>query len=175
MKALLALAVLGLVPRLGYELEVARAVAFHFMAVGQLLLTYPSRHTWIRPLQNPLPACRRRRWHRHPSGGSITPVCRRALGKRSDSWRALGARLRRGGGRLGLGRGNIPIRVASWRSSDQRIVSAFAAAAWDARSNLTSATVPLPSRRLRITVPLCSSMSRFTIGKPSPVPVFLVV
>jgi Ca2+-transporting ATPase len=54
MKALLALALLGLVPRLGYELEVARAVAFHVMAVGQLLLTYPSRHTWIRPLHNPL-------------------------------------------------------------------------------------------------------------------------
>jgi Ca2+-transporting ATPase len=53
MKTLLALAVLGLVPRLGYELEVARAVTFHLMAVGQLLLTYPSRHTWIRPLQNP--------------------------------------------------------------------------------------------------------------------------
>jgi Ca2+-transporting ATPase len=53
MKALLALAVLGVVPRLGYDLEVARATAFHFMAVGQLLLTYPSRHTWIRPLQNP--------------------------------------------------------------------------------------------------------------------------
>src|SRR3989304_851965 len=28
------------------------AVAFHFMAVGQLLLTYPSRHTWTRPLSN---------------------------------------------------------------------------------------------------------------------------
>jgi Ca2+-transporting ATPase len=54
MKALLALAVLGVVPLLGYELEVARSVAFHFMAVGQLLLTYPSRHTWIRPLPNPL-------------------------------------------------------------------------------------------------------------------------
>jgi Ca2+-transporting ATPase len=53
LKAVLALAVLGLVPRLGYELEVARATAFHFMAVGQLLMTYPSRHTWIRPLQNP--------------------------------------------------------------------------------------------------------------------------
>ena len=52
MKALLALGVLGLVPRLGYELDVARAVAFHFMAIGQLLLTYPSRHTWIRPLPN---------------------------------------------------------------------------------------------------------------------------
>jgi Ca2+-transporting ATPase len=53
MKAALALAVLGLVPRLGYDLDVARAATFHFMAVGQLLLTYPSRHTWSRPLQNP--------------------------------------------------------------------------------------------------------------------------
>ena len=52
MKAILALGVLGLVPRLGYELDVARAVAFHFMAVGQLLLTYPSRHTHTRPLPN---------------------------------------------------------------------------------------------------------------------------
>ena len=27
------------------------------MAIGQLLLTYPSRHTWLRPLANPyLPA-----------------------------------------------------------------------------------------------------------------------
>jgi Ca2+-transporting ATPase len=53
MKALLALAVLGLVPRLGYELDVARAVTFHFMSVGQLLLTYPSRRTWTSPLHNP--------------------------------------------------------------------------------------------------------------------------
>jgi Ca2+-transporting ATPase len=53
MKALLALCVLGLVPRLGYDLEVARAAAFHFMAIGQLLLTYPSRHTRILPLPNP--------------------------------------------------------------------------------------------------------------------------
>ncbi len=53
MKAVLALAVLGLVPRLGYDLDIARAVTFHFMAVGQLLLTYPSRHTWTRPLSNP--------------------------------------------------------------------------------------------------------------------------
>lgn len=61
MKAVLALSVLGLVPRLGYELEVARATAFHFMAVGQLLLTYPSRHTCTRPLHNPFSpgtACR---------------------------------------------------------------------------------------------------------------------
>ena len=53
MKALLALAVLGIVPRFGYDLEVARAAAFHFMAIGQLFLTYPSRHTWMRPLANP--------------------------------------------------------------------------------------------------------------------------
>ena len=31
---------------------VARAVAFHFMAIGQLLLTYPSRHTRVHPLPN---------------------------------------------------------------------------------------------------------------------------
>jgi Ca2+-transporting ATPase len=37
----------------GYSLEVTRAVAFHFMAIGQLFLTYPSRHTWMRPLANP--------------------------------------------------------------------------------------------------------------------------
>lgn len=52
MKALLALSVLGLLPLLGYSLEVTRAVAFHFMAVGQLFLTYPARHTWLRPLAN---------------------------------------------------------------------------------------------------------------------------
>src|SRR5688572_6813206 len=53
MKAALALGVLGLVPLLGYDLDTARAVVFHFMAIGQLLLTYPSRHTWTRPLPNP--------------------------------------------------------------------------------------------------------------------------
>jgi Ca2+-transporting ATPase len=52
MKAALALGILGLVPWLGYNLEVARAVTFHFMAVGQLLLTYPARHTWAHPLPN---------------------------------------------------------------------------------------------------------------------------
>ena len=52
MKAMLALAILGLVPWFGYPLEVTRAVTFHFMAIGQLLLTYPSRHTWMRPLPN---------------------------------------------------------------------------------------------------------------------------
>ena len=53
MKALLALGLLGLVPMFGYSLEVTRGVAFHFMAIGQLFLTYPSRHTWMRPLANP--------------------------------------------------------------------------------------------------------------------------
>ncbi|AMY07910.1 Calcium-transporting ATPase [Luteitalea pratensis] len=53
MKAVLALAVLGILPTFGYSLEVTRAAAFHFMAIGQLFLTYPSRHTWMRPLSNP--------------------------------------------------------------------------------------------------------------------------
>jgi len=52
MKAVLALGLLGLIPRLGYDIDVARATTFHFMAVGQLLLTYPCRHTWMRPLPN---------------------------------------------------------------------------------------------------------------------------
>ena len=53
MKALLALVVLGALPLFGYSLEATRAATFHFMAIGQLLLTYPSRHTWMRPLSNP--------------------------------------------------------------------------------------------------------------------------
>jgi P-type Ca2+ transporter type 2C len=52
MKALLALAVLGVLPMFGYSLEVTRATTFHFMAIGQLFLTYPSRHTFMRPLSN---------------------------------------------------------------------------------------------------------------------------
>jgi Ca2+-transporting ATPase len=52
MKAVLALGVLGVLPMFGYSLEVTRAAAFHFMAIGQLFLTYPSRHTWMRPLPN---------------------------------------------------------------------------------------------------------------------------
>jgi Ca2+-transporting ATPase len=53
MKAALGLGLLGLVPLLGYTTDVARAVTFHFMAIGQLLMTYPSRHTRTRPLPNP--------------------------------------------------------------------------------------------------------------------------
>jgi len=52
MKALLALALLGILPLLGYDVDTTRATTFHFMAVGQLLLTYPSRHTWTYPLAN---------------------------------------------------------------------------------------------------------------------------
>jgi Ca2+-transporting ATPase len=51
-KALIALGLLGLVPRLGYDTDAARAVVFHFMAIGQLMLTYPSRHTAAFPLPN---------------------------------------------------------------------------------------------------------------------------
>jgi Ca2+-transporting ATPase len=52
MKAALALIVLGTLPHFGYSLEVTRAATFHFMAIGQLFLTYPSRHTAMRPLSN---------------------------------------------------------------------------------------------------------------------------
>jgi len=53
MKAMLGLGILGAMPWIGYSLDETRAVAFHFMAVGQLLLTCPSRHTWMHPLPNP--------------------------------------------------------------------------------------------------------------------------
>jgi Ca2+-transporting ATPase len=52
MKAALGLTLLGVLPIVGYNLEVTRAATFHFMAVGQLFLTYPSRHTWMRPETN---------------------------------------------------------------------------------------------------------------------------
>jgi Ca2+-transporting ATPase len=52
MKAALGLTLLGALPLFGYSLDVTRATTFHFMAIGQLLLTFPSRHTWIRPLPN---------------------------------------------------------------------------------------------------------------------------
>jgi Ca2+-transporting ATPase len=52
MKALLGLGLLGALPWLGYSLEITRATVFHFMAMGQLLLTYPSRLTSTQPLPN---------------------------------------------------------------------------------------------------------------------------
>ena len=47
-----ALVLAGLVPWLGFSHAQARACAFHTMAIGQLLLTYPSRHTSTFPLPN---------------------------------------------------------------------------------------------------------------------------
>jgi Ca2+-transporting ATPase len=52
MLAVLGLCVLGLVPRLGYDLESARGTTFHFLAIGQLLVTYPARRSAARPLPN---------------------------------------------------------------------------------------------------------------------------
>jgi Ca2+-transporting ATPase len=51
-EAMLALALIGTLPALGYGLDVARAATFHFMALGQLLLTFPARHTAVRPRRN---------------------------------------------------------------------------------------------------------------------------
>ena len=52
LKALLALGLLALVPQLGYDTAAARAAAFHFMAIGQLLYTYPARRSATAPLPN---------------------------------------------------------------------------------------------------------------------------
>jgi Ca2+-transporting ATPase len=52
MKAAIALGILGALPFFGYSLDVTRTTAFHFMAIGQLLLVYPSRNTAMRPLSN---------------------------------------------------------------------------------------------------------------------------
>lgn len=52
LSALVGLALLGLVPRLGFELDTARTVLFHFLAIKQLFLTYPSRHTFVQPSKN---------------------------------------------------------------------------------------------------------------------------
>jgi P-type Ca2+ transporter type 2C len=54
LSALVGLALLGLVPRLGFDFGTARTVLFHFLAIKQLLLTYPSRHTFTRPRANPI-------------------------------------------------------------------------------------------------------------------------
>lgn len=51
-KALIALGLLALVPRLGYDIDTARVTAFHFMAVGQLLYTYPARRSRTLPRPN---------------------------------------------------------------------------------------------------------------------------
>ncbi|MCX7784107.1 MAG: cation-translocating P-type ATPase, partial [Meiothermus sp.] len=51
-KALCALGLLGLLPRLGYSLEATRSATFQFMAIGQLFFAYPARHTHLFPLPN---------------------------------------------------------------------------------------------------------------------------
>jgi Ca2+-transporting ATPase len=40
-------------PLAGSSLDATRAAAFHFMAIGQLFMTYPARHTALKPLRNP--------------------------------------------------------------------------------------------------------------------------
>lgn len=53
-KALVAFAILGLLPTLlSQDLEVTRTSTFLFMAAGQLLFAYPARHTDLRPPTNP--------------------------------------------------------------------------------------------------------------------------
>lgn len=51
-KAVLALGLLWGLPSWGYSFEAARSSVFHFMAIGQLFFTYPSRHTFLLPLSN---------------------------------------------------------------------------------------------------------------------------
>ena len=53
-KALVALAILGLLPRLGQSVGVAMTANFVFMAAGQLLFAYPARQTALRPPSNPV-------------------------------------------------------------------------------------------------------------------------
>lgn len=53
LKALLALGILVALPRFGADLPAARATMFHYMAIGQLLLTYPARWTRVAPDANP--------------------------------------------------------------------------------------------------------------------------
>ena len=68
----------------------ARTAAFHFMAIGQLLLTYPARHTWTNPLPNPY-------LHAAVIGGIVIqllaglyPVDRHARGRRPHPARRCG-------------------------------------------------------------------------------------
>lgn len=51
-KALIALALLGLLPLLDQSLDVTRTATFLFLAGGQVLYAYPARHTDLRPPGN---------------------------------------------------------------------------------------------------------------------------
>jgi Ca2+-transporting ATPase len=54
LKAAVAFAILGLMPRLlDAPLEFVRTAVFLFLAAGQLLFAYPARHTDVRPMPNP--------------------------------------------------------------------------------------------------------------------------
>ncbi|HEX9892660.1 MAG TPA: HAD-IC family P-type ATPase [Gemmatimonadales bacterium] len=54
LKALVALALLGLLPLAGTSLDVTRTTVFLFLAVGQLLFAYPARRTDVTPGPNRL-------------------------------------------------------------------------------------------------------------------------
>jgi Ca2+-transporting ATPase len=89
-KAVLALGLLGLVPRLGYDADAARAVVFHFMAIGQLVLTYPSRHTAAFPLPNRYLLAAVLGGVMIQVGASAWPVTARLLGDASLPWELWG-------------------------------------------------------------------------------------
>jgi magnesium-transporting ATPase (P-type) len=122
MKAALALALLGILPKLGYDLESTRATAFHFMAIGQLFLTYPSRHTWMRPLTN-------RYLHGAVAGGiavqllaASVPAVSRLLGNAAipvELWTVVF-----GGALVSWGLAEVATR-AIWRHAGRRMDSVF--------------------------------------------------
>ena len=113
MKAALALGVLGLLPLFGYSLDVTRAAAFHFMAVGQLFLTYPSRHTWMRPLPNTYLHAAVIAGVGHPVRRGLAAIYGRTAGKRRHPRGALGRGVRRRAAGVGTGGSVFPTRLAA--------------------------------------------------------------
>ena len=90
MKALIAFGLLALVPWLGHDTATARAVAFHFMAIGQLFFIYPARHTWVRPLPNPYVHAAVAAGIADPGGGGGVAVVRAAARQLVPAAAALG-------------------------------------------------------------------------------------
>ena len=82
---LLILGLLGALPLMGYDTLQARAAAFSFIAIAQLLEVYPARHTWAFPLANPyLHAAAQALWRQTQDGGSAeqrAAVVEAALGE----------------------------------------------------------------------------------------------
>jgi Ca2+-transporting ATPase len=85
-KASIGLALLGALPLMGYDTVQARASAFSFIAIAQLLEVYPARHTWAFPLANPY-------LHAAVLGGLVLqvaatswPLTARLLGDAQLSW-----------------------------------------------------------------------------------------